>query len=68
MRREAYLVQLAQSGDREALAALLDEIQRPLYGYLFGMVGDRHLAEDLLQDVFVLVCRKLVWLHEPQVF
>ena len=68
IRREAYQVLLAQSGDREALAALLEEIQQPLYRYLVGLVGDRHLAEDLLQDVFVLVCRKLVWLREPEVF
>jgi RNA polymerase sigma-70 factor (ECF subfamily) len=68
VRREAYQVLLAQSGDREALAALLDEIQQPLYRYLVGLVADRHLAEDLLQDVFVVICRKLVWLREPEVF
>ena len=37
VRREAYQVLLAQSGDREALAALLDAIQQPLYRYLVGL-------------------------------
>jgi RNA polymerase sigma-70 factor, ECF subfamily len=67
-RTETCRVLLAQSGDREALSALLDGIQKPLFGYLIGLVRDRHLAEDLLQDVFVQVCRKLVWLREPEVF
>jgi RNA polymerase sigma-70 factor (ECF subfamily) len=67
-RTETYRVLLAQSGDRESLSVLLDGIQQPLFGYLIGLVGDRHLAEDLLQDVFVQVCHKLVWLREPEAF
>ena len=61
-------VLLAQSGDREALDGLLRDLQGPLFGYLAGLVGDRHLAEDVLQDAFVLICRKLAWLREPEVF
>src|SRR5262249_40371853 len=52
----------------EALDALLRDVQGPLYGYLVGLVGDGHLAEDILQDVFVLICRKLAWLRVPEVF
>src|SRR5262249_26250158 len=63
-----YRVLLAQSGDREALDALLRDVQGPLYGYLVGLVGHGHLAEDILQDVFVLICRKLAWLRVPEVF
>jgi RNA polymerase sigma-70 factor (ECF subfamily) len=65
---QAYRVLLAQSGDRAALASLLEEIQDALYGYIHGLVSDRHLAEDVLQDVFVLICRNLIWLREPEVF
>jgi RNA polymerase sigma-70 factor (ECF subfamily) len=67
-RAQVLRVLLAQSGDREALEALLKEVQGPLFAYLRSLVGDQHLAEDLLQDVFVLICRKLVWLREPEVF
>ena len=66
--RIAHQVLQAQSGDREALDALLRRIQRPLYGYLARLSDDRALAEDLLQDVFLLVYRKLRWLRDPALF
>ena len=28
----------------------------------------RELSEDSLQDVFVILCRKLIWLREPTYF
>src|SRR5262245_31922817 len=62
------LILLAQAGDRAAFAQLLKEIQEPLHGYLVRLVADEHLAEDLLQEVFVLIWRKLNWLREPELF
>ena len=62
------LVLLAQSGDRGALNQLLGDLQDGLYGYLVRLVGDKHLAEDILQEVFVLIWRKLRWLRDPEVF
>ena len=62
------LVLLAQSGDRGALNQLLCDLQDGLYGYLVRLVDDKHLAEDILQEVFVLIWRKLGWLREPEVF
>src|SRR5262245_61667985 len=67
-RRLTRLVLLAQSGDRVALDAVLRAIQGPLYGHLSRVCGDPHRAEDVLQDSFVQVCRKLPWLREPEVF
>jgi RNA polymerase sigma-70 factor (ECF subfamily) len=58
----------AQAGDREAFDLLLREVQRPLFRYVSGLVCDATLAEDVLQDVFVLIYRKLRWLREPEVF
>src|SRR5262245_24444330 len=66
-RRQARLVLLAQAGNPGALDDLLRELQGPLHAYLARLCGDRHLAEDVLQDTFVLICRKLPWLREPQV-
>jgi RNA polymerase sigma-70 factor (ECF subfamily) len=63
--QETLWVLRAQSGDREALNELLKAIQQPLYGYVFKMVGERALAEDVLQEVFIEVYRKLRWLEEP---
>jgi RNA polymerase sigma-70 factor (ECF subfamily) len=66
--REGFLVLRAQSGDREALDALLASVQEPLYRYLLSLVGGRQLAEDVLQETFMRVYRKLGWLREPALF
>ena len=65
---ERLHVLLAQSGDREAFDALLQSIQEPLFRYLQRLTGDRAAAEDTLQDVFLIVFRKLRWLNDPALF
>ena len=62
------LVLLAQAGDRKALEQLLIGIQAALFHYLKSLVRDPNLAEDILQDVYVLIWRKLRWLREPEMF
>src|SRR5262245_8272703 len=62
------LVLLARAGDRGALNRLLSSIQCRLYGYLGRLVGDKHVADVLLQECFVLICRKLCWLRDPKGF
>jgi RNA polymerase sigma-70 factor (ECF subfamily) len=66
--RLAHRVLQAQAGDRGALDDLFRHLQVPLYGYLARLTGDRADAEDLLQDVFILVHRKLRWLRDPALF
>ena len=58
----------AQSGSREALDELFKSIQEPLFRYIVTVVNDRNLAEDVLQEVFIRIYRKLQWLREPQAF
>ena len=65
---EVHQVLLAQAGDREALDRLLRDVQEPLFRYLLRLVGNRQLAEDILQEVFLQIYRKLGWLREPAVF
>lgn len=58
----------AQSGSREALNELFRSVQEPLFRYLVSIVTERQLAEDILQEVFIRIYRKLRWLREPQAF
>ena len=67
-KQEIFLVLRAQAGDREALDELLKLVQEPLYRYIVNLVSSRALAEDILQEVFILIYRKLSWLREPEVF
>lgn len=66
-RQEAQWVLRAQCDDREALENLLHGIQPALRRFVWGIVGPSH-ADDVLQDIFVIVCRKLKILHTPELF
>src|SRR4051812_7622844 len=57
----------AQCHDREALEALLRSVQPSLRRYLTGVAGVTD-ADDLLQDVLVIVVRKLGTLDDPSLF
>lgn len=67
-RRQALLVLRSQAGDQEAFGELLSSIQEPLFGYLRRLTGDAELAKDILQEVFLLIWRKLRWLRQPELF
>lgn len=67
-KRESFLVLLAQSGDKESLNELLKIVQAPLFRYIYRLVGEQALAEDILQEVFLIIYRKLKWLENPRLF
>ena len=66
--RETLRVLQAQSGSHEALDELFKSIQVPLFRYIVSLVKERQLAEDILQEVFMRIYRKLRWLREPRAF
>lgn len=66
--KQIWWVLQAQSGSREALDELFKSVQEPLFRYIVTVVNDRNLAEDVLQEVFIRIYRKLRWLREPQAF
>ncbi|HVI72052.1 MAG TPA: RNA polymerase sigma factor [Pyrinomonadaceae bacterium] len=66
--RESWWVLQAQSGSHEALNELFKSVQDPLFRYIVSLVRDQHLAEDILQEVFIRIYRKLRWLQEPAAF
>lgn len=67
-KQEMFRVLKAQSGNRAALDELFQSIQKPLYRYILSLVGESALAEDVLQEVFVLIYRKIYWLRDPNLF
>jgi len=66
--QENFWVLRAQSGDMEALNELLKSFQERLFRYIFSLAREQHLSEDILQEVFMRIYRKLGWLREPQLF
>src|SRR5437660_4551777 len=49
----------AQRGDERAFALILRAYETPIFNYVYRIVGDRPLAEDLTQEVFVRVFQAL---------
>jgi RNA polymerase sigma-70 factor, ECF subfamily len=49
----------AQRGDERAFAIIVRSYQIPVFNYVLRMVGDRSLAEDLTQEVFLRVFQGL---------
>lgn len=57
----------AQCRDREALEELLRSVQPSLRRYLSAVAGATD-ADDLLQDVFVIIVRRIGTLDDPKLF
>jgi len=53
------LVAAAQAGDRAALETLLEAIERRVFGFAYRLTGNRAAAEDVAQEVFLKICRRL---------
>ena len=49
----------AQRGDEKAFAVLVHSYERLVFTYVFRLIDDRRVAEDITQDVFLNVFRGL---------
>lgn len=67
-RGTVWLVLRAQAGDRAALEALLAHADTLLRPFATLMLRDADAADDVLQDVLLLIYRKLGTLREPRAF
>ena len=68
------ILRKAQRGDERAFSIIVRAYETPVYNYVLRLVGDRTLAEDLTQEVFLRVfqglpsfslrCRFTTWLFQ----
>ena len=68
------LLRRAQRGDEQAFTAIVRAYETPVHNYVLRLTGDRTLAEDLTQEVFVRVfnglpkfslrCKFTTWLFQ----
>src|SRR5262245_64063794 len=49
----------AQRGDERAFTLIVRAYETPVYNYVLRLVGDRALAEDLTQEVFLRIFQGL---------
>ena len=58
----------ARDGDRAAFEELVRRTSRLVFARLFLETGDRHRAEDLTQETFLLAYKSVHRLREPKGF
>ena len=64
MNSSADLVARASSGDQEAFRLIFERYSRPVISFVYDLVGDRDLAEELTQETFVRAFRGLGTLRQ----
>ncbi|HEY3129916.1 MAG TPA: RNA polymerase sigma factor [Acidobacteriota bacterium] len=62
------LVEQAQSGDGEGFRLLYDVYSRPIYNFVFRLIGSIEDAEDLTQETFFKVFSEIGKLRDPGQF
>ena len=62
------LIQQSLAGDQNAFAQLVKKYQRSVHALAWRKVGDFHIAEEVTQDTFLLVYKKLGTLKDPHRF
>lgn len=65
---EVTWVARAQDGDAAAFEWLVNAYQGELFRLAYRMLSDRGAAEDAVQDIFVIVWRRLPGLSDPHAF
>ena len=65
---DVQLIRRILSGDESAFSALVDKHQKGVHALIWRKVGDFHHAEEITQDVFIQVYKKLGTLKDPKCF
>lgn len=58
------LIRRSRAGDQEAFRAIFERYARPVLSFIYDMVGQRDLAEELTQETFVRAYRSLNQLRD----
>ena len=65
---DVQLIQRILSGDDEAFGILVQKYRKGVHALVWRKIGDFHYAEEITQDVFLQVYKKLGTLKNPSQF
>jgi len=68
MKSDAELVTAVLQGDRQTYGVLFHRHERSVLAVALAVLGDYHLAQDVVQEAFVTAYEKLVCLRTPRSF
>ena len=59
---------ILNNGEESAFAELVDKYHKPVHALAWRKIGDFHIAEDITQDVFLLIYQRLHTLKDPKMY
>ena len=65
---DVTLIRRTLEGDQNAFTALVNKYQKRVHTLVWRKIGDFHIAEEITQDVFLKVYKKLSTLKPPEHF
>ena len=65
---DVELIQRSLTGDENAFAQLVKKHQKQVHALAWRKIGDFHVAEEVTQDTFLQVYKKLATLKDPHCF
>ena len=65
---DADLIRQVLDGDQGAFTTLVNKYQKSVHALVWRKIGDFHIAEEITQDVFLKVYKRLSTLKRPELF
>ena len=65
---DVELIHKILDGNQNAFAELVRKYQKPIHALAWRKIGDFHIAEEITQDIFLIVYQKLATLEDPRCF
>ena len=66
--KDVDLIQRTLDGDQGAFTTLVNKYQKSVHALAWRKIGDFHIAEEITQDVFLKVYKRLSTLKRPELF
>ena len=66
--KDVDLIRRVLDGDQGAFTALVNKYQKSVHALVWRKIGDFHIAEEITQDVFLKVYKRLSTLKRPELF
>ena len=67
-KNDVDLIRRVLDGDQGAFTALVNKYQKSVHALVWRKIGDFHIAEEITQDVFLKVYKRLSTLKRPELF
>ena len=66
--KEVDLIRRVLDGDQDAFTILVNKYQKSVHALVWRKISDFHIAEEITQDVFLKVYKRLSTLKRPELF